>query len=148
MSRVAPFAVGLALGLGIALAVSAIREPDAPPARSGAPIQDVLEYHADALGLDRATNDEAWALANAARDELDGYRATIRAEREQLNQILDAAEVDRARMEAVVGKISAAERELRIREIEVMLEIRALLTPEQIDVLEKLGPPPPPARER
>ncbi|KIG16476.1 hypothetical protein DB30_04389 [Enhygromyxa salina] len=148
MSRVAPFAAGLALGLGIALGVSALRQPETPPARSAAPIQDVLEHHADALGLDRATIEEAWALANAARAELDGYRATIRAEREELNQILDAAKVDRARMAAVVAEISAAESELRIRELEVMLEIRALLTPEQIEELEKLGPPPPPSRKR
>lgn len=146
MSRLAPFAIGLALGLGIAVGIGALRRPEPPRDRHRIPIQDVLDYHADALGLDQATLDEVWAIVNGAREELDGYRASVRAHREELARILDADRIDRAGMAAAVASIGERESRLRIRELEVMLEIRALLTRDQIDALEQLGAPPPPRR--
>lgn len=146
MSRLAPFAVGLALGLGLASAISALRRADSPRELHRAPIQDVLDHHAEALGLGQATLDKIWALANGAREELNGYRAAIRADKKKLKQVLDADRVDRTRMAAVVESISKHESRLRTRELEVMLEIRALLTREQIDALQKLHAPPPPRR--
>lgn len=148
MSRLAPLAAGLALGLGIAIAVSALRRPEPLRERHRVPIQDVLDHQAEALGLDQATLDEVWALANGAREELDGYRAAIRADKEELMHIVDAHQVDRMRMAATVSRISERESQLRTRELEVMLEIRALLTREQIEALKKLGAAPPPPRPR
>ncbi|MEM9692420.1 MAG: periplasmic heavy metal sensor [Myxococcota bacterium] len=140
--------MGLAVGLGVALVIGFMRRPLKPPPGQGAPIQDVLRHHADGLRLDRSTLDQAWAIANGAREELDGYRASIRQAKEELERILDADEVDRERMRSVIAKIGTMESELRTRELEVMLQIRALLTPEQVEALKTLAPPPPPRRAK
>ncbi len=142
MSRLAPLAVGLALGLGIAVAVDAFRDPEPPSERPRNSIQDVLDRHATELALDRATLDRAWALANGAREELGAHRAAIAADKKLLATILDAERVDRSRMAATVASISQHESQLRVRELEVMLEIRALLTPSQIEALKRLKPTP------
>ncbi len=148
MSRLAPFAAGLALGLAIALIVNVMRGPGPRPPPKRAPIQDAVAHHAQTLGIDRPTLDEIWGIANGARVELDAHRAVVREHKDELGKILDATEVDRKRMAAAVEKVSAAESKLRTRELEVMLEIRALLSPEQIETLKKLDPPPPPRRPR
>ncbi len=122
--------LGLAAGLLIAGGVAWMR-PGPQSDRGRGSIQDVLQANQEALGLDQATLDAAWALADEARADLDARRGRIDEARGRLAVLLDAEAVDRAAMRRQVEQIGAMEAELRVRELEVMLSIRALLDDEQ-----------------
>ena len=115
-----------------------------PPGQRAAPIQDLLQYNRDELGLDAQTLEQAWAIADDAKADLDGFHQQIREERGRLEALLDQTSVDPAEMSAHVAQIGRLETQLRTRELDTMLLIRALLTSDQVDALRGLraGPPP------
>jgi Spy/CpxP family protein refolding chaperone len=167
-------ALGLALGCpGLALA----QEPGPPPRPPGdepprferhhrgpPPFEDVLERHADRLGLDEATRAKVRAVAEAARPEGDRLREDLHAAHGEMRALLGQDAPDEAAVLAQAERIGAAETALQKQRLRTMLEIRALLTPEQRAELVKIheerkghwkgrggrwggGPPPPPPGE-
>lgn len=144
MSRLGTFGLGTAFGLLLATAWN-LWGAGPRPSKSP-PIQDVLHANQAALELDAATLEQSWALANAAKDELDGYHASIREERQRLEQMLERTSVDPVDMADQITKLGALETRLRTRELETMLKIRDLLTPEQVQALRGVYVAPPPSR--
>jgi Spy/CpxP family protein refolding chaperone len=121
------------------------------PGRRPPSFDDVLERHAERLGLDDKTRTEIRGIAEAAREEsrsaeerLRGLHAEMRTLLDQPSPALDAVlqQADR------IGAAETAMHKLRLR---TMLRIRALLTPEQRAELVRIheerqrehgGPPP------
>lgn len=100
--------------------------PHGPP-----PIERMLERHADELGLDADTRAAIRAIAARARQDERPASEEVRALQEQMRALLDA---DSPKLDDVMqwaDRIGAAETELRKRRLRTMLEIRALLSPEQ-----------------
>jgi periplasmic protein CpxP/Spy len=140
------FAISLA-GFAAGAAAQAPAAPDAPPpphgrwrpgAPPGPPFGDVLERHADELGLDADTLARIRDIADKSRqaeqplaDQLrtlhQGMRALLEAESPKADDVMQQAD-----------KIGALETELRKDHLRTMLEIRALLTPEQRQKLVQL----------
>jgi len=153
----------LALGLG-QQAGAGEPEPASPgpmgPWRHGPPpLGDVLERHADELGLDANTRARIREIAETSREQEEPLAAQLRALHEGMHQLLD---VDAPRLDDVMhqaDQIGALETELRKHQLRTLLEIRALLTPEQRHKLVQIfeakrarwhgreGPPGPEAQE-
>ena len=121
-----------------ALATAAFAQPlgpapgDGPPGPHGPPpFERVLERHADELGLDADTRAAIRAIAARARKDERPASEEVHALQEQMRALLDA---DSPKLDDVMqwaDRIGAAETELRKRRLRTMLEIRALLSPEQ-----------------
>ena len=157
-------AISLA-GLAAGAAAQPSAPPNAPPpphgrwhpgSPPGPPFSDVLERHADELGLDADTVARIHAIAEKSREAekplADQLRSLHQAMREMLEA--DAPKLDDVMQQA--DRIGALETELRKARLSTMLEIRALLSPEQRQKLVQIfearrqhwrqhaGPPPPP----
>ena len=107
----------------------ALAQPRPDPVGHG--IERLLERNAERLHLDDATREKIRALAEAGRERSAPLRQTLRQLREEMHALLtsDAPELD-----AVLAKaeqIGVAETALHKERLRTMLEIRALLTPEQ-----------------
>jgi Spy/CpxP family protein refolding chaperone len=126
----------LALGLG---RVAAAGGPDAPPPEGPGgpwhhgppPLGDVLERHADELGLDADTRARIRQIAETSRDEEQPLATQLRALHEGMHQLLegDAPKLDDVMHQA--DEIGALETQLRKHQLRTLLQIRALLTPDQ-----------------
>jgi len=126
----------------VALAQPPDREPgDGPPGmrRHGPhgppPIEKVLERHADELGLDADTSATIRAIAAKARQDDAPLDEQLRALHEELRQLLDGESPKLEDVMEAADRIGAAETELRKRRLRTILEVRALLTPEQREKL-------------
>jgi Spy/CpxP family protein refolding chaperone len=147
-------------------AATAVAQPPGPPPgddgprgmgrRGPPPIDRVLERHADELGLDEGTRAAIPVIAARSRqieqplnEELhelhEGMRTLLEADAPKLDDVMQWAD-----------RIGAAETELKKQRLRTMLEVRALLSPEQRQKLVKIfeerkarrkgfggGPPPP-----
>lgn len=135
-----------ALVLGASLFASggvAIAQPDGPEAGGGPPgsgprgrhgpppIERVLERHADELGLSAKTRAAIREIAAAARERDRPASEELRALHEQMRALLDAESPQLDDVMQWADRIGAAETELKKQRLRTMLEIRALLTPEQ-----------------
>ncbi len=187
--RVLALAVATALaGPGLAAAASAQgaagqRTGEAPLAQAGEPpappppppgggpghgfrrppLDAVLERNAGRLGLDEATRARIRALGDAARPEGDALEEKLQQLRKEMRALLEEDTPDRDAVMRQADAVGAAEVELEKHRLGTMLEIRALLTPEQRRELVKLfeerrrewrrergdpgRPPPPPPSE-
>lgn len=144
MSRLLWLSLGLVLGLGAATFATGLASHgwlSAPPEDEGAderrragpgmPIQDFITHHRAALGVEASTFEQVWQIADAAKDELDGYRADEGIERAALAKVLQNDAVDTDAVERHVTQMGALQTKRRLRELQVMLSIRALLSVEQ-----------------
>jgi Spy/CpxP family protein refolding chaperone len=124
VQRAARVAALFALYAGPALA-----QPRPDPGGHG--IERLLERNAERLQLDDATRGKIRSLAEAGRERSAPQREALRQLHEEMHALLtsDAPELD-----AVLAKaeqLGAAETALHKERLRTMLEIRALLTPEQ-----------------
>jgi Spy/CpxP family protein refolding chaperone len=102
------------------------------------PIEKVLERHADELGLDAATRAAIRAIAAKAREDEAPLDEERRALHEEMRQLLDGESPKLEDVMQAADRIGAAETELKKRRLRTMLEVRALLTPEQREKLVKI----------
>ena len=102
------------------------------------PIEKVLERHADALGLDAATRTKIRAIAAEAREDEAPLDEERRVLHEEMRQLLDGESPKLEDVMQAADRIGAAETELKKRQLRTMLEVRALLTPEQRAKLVKI----------
>jgi len=134
--------------------------PDGGPPGMGRrgppPIGDVMERHADELGLDAATRASIQAIAARSREVEQPLDEQLRALHDEMRSLLQA---DSPKLDDVMqwaDRIGAVETELKKQRLRTLLEVRALLSPEQRQKLVKIfeerkgrrhgwgGPPPPP----
>lgn len=151
-------------------AATALAQPPGPPPdhdgppgmgrRGPPPIDAVMERHADELGLDEATRAAIQAIAARSREVEQPLNEELHELHEGMRTLLDA---DAPILDDVMqwaDRIGAAETELKKQRLRTMLEVRALLSPEQRQKLVKIfeerkgrrhgyggGPPPPPPDE-
>jgi Spy/CpxP family protein refolding chaperone len=95
----------------------------------------VLTRHAERLELDVATLEKIQALARADESSREALRKSLREERQAMRRLLSAERPDEG---AVMQRAEAAgtlETEAHKQRLRTMLQIRALLTPEQLEAL-------------
>ncbi|HTY17001.1 MAG TPA: periplasmic heavy metal sensor [Myxococcota bacterium] len=137
---------GLSAGAG-AQAPGASDAPPPPPGRwrpgppggpPGPPFSDVLERHADELGLDADTLARIHAIAEKARVAEQPLAEQLRSLHDAMRTMLqaDSPKVDDVMQQA--DRIGALETELRKARLSTMLEIRSLLTADQRQKLVQL----------
>jgi Spy/CpxP family protein refolding chaperone len=119
----------------LALASLAPKRAAAQPPGGGGPrrppIDQVLERHAERLGLDDATRARIREIADAARSEAEPREQELRRLHEDMRALLEqeSPELDAVMRQA--ERIGTAETELQKQRLRTLLAIRALLTPEQ-----------------
>lgn len=144
-ARAAVFGV-VVLGAGLASAQAPGGGPPPPPDgappfhRHGGPppFDRILERHADRLGLDDGTRARVRSIADASRPEGERLRADLEARRREMRDLLGADAPDEAAVMAQAERIGAAETALQKQRLRTMLEIRAILSPEQRAELVKI----------
>jgi Spy/CpxP family protein refolding chaperone len=162
--------VGVSLCIAGVLALLAgpvSAQPKGPPPQGGPPhgpppLDRVLEDHAEELGIDEETLDAISELVEATRPELDKKHEEIRDLRRGFHELLGVDEPDRDLVLQQIEIIGEAEIALHKLEIEMLMDIRSMLTAEQRAALEEFvkerggrdgdrrGPPPrggPPPRD-
>lgn len=128
--------------------------PVSPP-----PVHDLIQEHAEELGIRPSQVRAIRRLADDARTTLDRYHDDIDAARTDLRGLLDVDRPDRAAVRKAIRALGEAETKLREGEIGVMLDIFAELEPDQRRALgrkaqqrrrpHRRGPTPaPPERRR
>jgi Spy/CpxP family protein refolding chaperone len=95
------------------------------------PIDGLLERHADELGLDAATTARIHDIAAQARAAALPLHDDMRALHQAMHTLLSQDAPNSDDVMQLADSIGAAETELHKRRLETMLEIRALLTPDQ-----------------
>jgi Spy/CpxP family protein refolding chaperone len=111
--------------------------PGGPPHHRGGPppLEHVLERNAERLGLDAATEAEIRAISSASRAEGERIRESLDAAHREMRALLSADAPDESAVMQQVERIGALETEAHKSRLRGMLQIRALLTPEQRAVL-------------
>lgn len=129
---------------------SAPAGPHGPPGPHGPgmhgpppPVHGWIVEHADELGLDDAAVEGIRAVAEAAKDDVEAAHEEVRAAHEALRAALEVDRPDRSAVLAASARLGDAEQRARDLHLSVELELRALLTPAQWDVVMEARPMPP-----
>jgi Spy/CpxP family protein refolding chaperone len=126
--------VGRLAAAGLALAIlpgPALAERPGGGRRPMPSLDRLLERHAERLGLDDATEARIRAIADARRDEGERLAERVRALHGEMHALLDQDAPDTDAVMRQAEAIGAAETEMHKQRLATLLEIRALLTPEQ-----------------
>ena len=102
------------------------------------PLDALLERYAERLALDAAALDKIRAIGAASRPEHDRLAEAVHTLRGEMRAQLSQDEPDRDAVMALADRIGAAETLLDKHRLDTLLEIRALLTPEQRRELVKI----------
>ena len=125
--------VGLLL-LGLTLPHSSLANPDRPeePGKHlrGAPYL-LFEKHAERLGLDAKTLEQIRAISEATKEQSSELRTNLTQARMAMRDLLSAETPDKAAVMKQADIMGAIKTDLRKQRLATILEIRALLTPEQ-----------------
>lgn len=98
-----------------------------------------MGFLAERLGLDAAQQEAVQALFTAHHETASTQRqATFDAHRELMAQI-HAETVDEIALQAAADTLAASQVEMAILHGQAMIQFRALLTPEQIELLDEMG---------
>jgi Spy/CpxP family protein refolding chaperone len=118
----------------------------APPAQAGErhhghkrpPLDELLERHAERLGLDDTTLARIREVEDASRPEHERLADALYALRREMREKLGEDAPDRDAVMALADRVGAAETALDKHRLATLLEIRALLTPAQRQELGKI----------
>ena len=122
------------------LAGVASAEPSTPPHWHGGwhhgpggapPIDGVLERHADELGLDPGTRERIHGLAEQAREASQPLDEELRELHDGMHALLEQDSPSPMAVMQQAERIGSTETAMHKQRLAAMLEIRALLTPEQ-----------------
>lgn len=132
MSFTSKWGRSLAFGLVgiVGLSGVALANHEGGGCRHGQPFKR-LESRLDGLGLPQATLDSAHALLDKARDENRGTRGQIRDAHDQMQTLMQAEKPDVDAVMAQVDTIGGLETTAKKVRLKTILELRAMLTPEQ-----------------
>ena len=101
---------------------------------------EMIERHADKLGIDDATLEAIWEIADAGRPEGRQLRRSLRQLRKELREMLRSDAPDRVAVMAQVEAIGEVEVSLRKHDLNILMDIHTLLTPEQRQALDEMRP--------
>ena len=114
-----------------AIPALAAADPERRGDRDRPGIERLLERHADRLQLDAATQERIRAMAAASRDQARPLRDQAHRLHDELRALLSSDAPEQAAVLAKADELGRIETELKKQRLRTMLEIRALLTPEQ-----------------
>lgn len=119
------------------------QQPPAPPERPPHP-HEIIEQHAEALGIDGDTVAEIQRVAEDSRASMERCQQQVQQARQALAESLQAEQPDRAAVMAAADALGAAETEQMKQRLGTLLDMHGLLTPAQIDAIEAMIPEGPP----
>jgi len=99
---------------------------------------DMVEALASEVGVDQPTLAKIKGLVFAANREAIDLRADVQRERLTLRQLLDDTQPDTKKVLKQVETVGAAETKIRKNRVQLILQVRELLTPEQRKKLQHL----------
>ncbi len=94
-----------------------------------------LERALDSLGLDDQRRASVFAVVDTAAPTQRELRSQARAAHEALRELLDQATPDEQAVMAQAEQVSAVHLELRKNDLRTLLQVKALLTPEEQEQL-------------
>ncbi len=118
----------------------------------------MIRKHADELGIDEDTVEDIVEIAESGRDQMEARHKAVREASKKLHEMLSQDAPNRNAVMKQVDVLSAAEGAAKKHQLSILMDIRALLTPDQRDAIQELhkrmkrkGPPhgkhgPPPGR--
>lgn len=130
--------VAVALAAGVTLATAAMARPGHHGPHRGGPLAH-LERGLQALDLDDATLQTANGIIDAAREEGRSMRTRMRDAHEAMRNLLEQETPDRDAVLAQAEAIGDLQTEARKQELSTLLQVQALLTPEQRAHLRELA---------
>ena len=92
----------------------------------------------NSLGLSEEQRAKMKTVREQAKEKQDAFRTQLKAKHEALGQELDAQKPDRAKAEAIVMELGALEQQMGLDRVDMIFQIRAILTPEQYQKLQAL----------
>lgn len=98
----------------------------------------LLKEHAKELGISDATLGQIKELARKGRDSRSPLDDRLEDARDKIRELMQSDSPDRAKVMAAIEEAGRAEIALRQHDVEVLLQIRALLTPEQREAVKKM----------
>lgn len=98
----------------------------------------LLKEHAKELGISEATLNQIKELARKGRDSRGALDDRLDDARDKMRDLMQSDSPDRAKVMAAIEEAGRAEIALRQHDVEVLLQIRALLTPAQREAMKKL----------
>lgn len=121
--------IGL-LALGLTLPDSGHANRDRGQHHRGAPYL-LLEKHAERLRLDAKTLEQIRTISEATKEQSKELRTNLQQARTTMRELLSAENPDKAAVMKQAEIMGAIKTDLQKQRLATMLEIRALLTPEQ-----------------
>jgi len=98
----------------------------------------LLKEHAKELGISDATLNQIKELARKGRDSRAPLDDKLEDARDKMRDLMQSDSPDRGKVMAAIEEAGRAEVALRQHDVDVLLQIRALLTPEQREAMKKL----------
>lgn len=98
----------------------------------------LLKEHAKELGITEATLTQIKELARKGRDSRAPLDDRLEDARDKMRELMQSDSPDRAKVMAAIDEAGRAEIALRQHDVDVLLQIRALLTPAQREAMKKL----------
>jgi len=129
--------IGTVLAVLTLAGVGFARPPFGPPDSDRDP-GAFIEENAEALGLDDETLTAIRGIVEQSKAKGDQLHTRLRELREQMKALLDQSTPDESTVMKQIETIGAAETEMHKHRLGTMLEIRALLTPEQREEMTRL----------
>ncbi|MBW2493182.1 MAG: Spy/CpxP family protein refolding chaperone [Deltaproteobacteria bacterium] len=129
--------IGAVLAVLTLSGASSARPPFGPPDSDRDP-GAFIEENAEALELDDETLGAIRGIVAQSKAKGDQLHARLRESREQLKALLDQGAPDESAVMKQIETIGAVEIEMHKHRLGTMLEIRALLTPEQREQMTRL----------
>ena len=125
----------LLLGLSVS---GASGEQPGRSRHAGPPAARFIEKHAEQLGIDETTRQAIQGLVEEARTRGRETRASLKQARTDMRELLEQDSPDEAAIMQHAERLGALRTEVRKNRLRAMLQIRALLTPEQRQALTAL----------
>jgi Spy/CpxP family protein refolding chaperone len=104
----------------------------------GIPQQHNLKSLAKKLGLTDAQKLQAMAIFQSNKDVIKPIITSLRTERENMHALLHADTVDEAAIRTETSKMALIEAELNINRAKIGVQLRTILTPEQLAIFKTL----------
>lgn len=133
-----PSTAALALSLTLALALGLVSAAVAHPGFGPGPGGGFLERKLDSLGLAPETRAAVQKLLDDAKPSREASRQQVRQAHDAMRALLDAEPVDEAAVMAQADAIGALMTASRKQELRTLIQVRALLSPEERAKLEQM----------
>jgi Spy/CpxP family protein refolding chaperone len=115
----------------VSLLTPVLAQPPGPPRPHGPPHEARLEHLVESIGLDEKTLTEVYKVIDASKAEHRELRRKLREVHDRMHSLLEQKEPDEAAVMAQADTIGALETEIQKQRLRTVLQVRALLTPEQ-----------------